>query len=82
MWIGHRSGEKIRLCGYSVWKDGEWIMMYYGEIVPLPNNVFKTGVRREINGIIKVIKLDKRFEKVFDICSVILFWLLVASAYD
>jgi hypothetical protein len=45
-------------------------------------SVFKIDVRREINGLIKELKLDMSFEKVFDICSVILFWLLVASAYD
>jgi hypothetical protein len=42
----------------------------------------KTDVRRKINGLIKELKLDMSFEELFDICSVILFWLLVASAYD
>jgi len=46
--------------------------------MPLAVSAFKTEVRREINGLIK----DMSFEKVFDICSVIIFWLLVASAYD
>jgi hypothetical protein len=44
--------------------------------------VFKTEVRKEINGLIKELKLDMSFVKVFDICSGILFWLFVVSAYD
>jgi len=43
---------------------------------------FKTEARREINGLIKELIFDINFEKVFVICSMVLFWLLVASAYD
>jgi hypothetical protein len=37
--------------------------------MPLAFSVFRTDVRREINGLIKELKLDMSFEKVFDICS-------------
>jgi len=50
--------------------------------MPFAVSVFKTEVRREINGLIKELNLDISFENVIDICSVILFWLSVASAYD
>jgi hypothetical protein len=50
--------------------------------MPLAISVFNTELRREINRLIKELKSDMSFEKVFDICSVILFWLLVASTYS
>lgn len=50
--------------------------------MPLATSAFKAEVRREINGLIKELKLDMNFGKVIDICSVIIFWLLVASAND
>ena len=61
----------MRRCAIVLW-----------EIMVLAISVFNTVVRRKINGLIKELKLVMSFEKVFDICSVILSWLLVASAYD
>jgi len=57
------------------------VQWYYGEIISLAISVFKTEVRRGINGLIKEFKLDMSFEKVFDICSMILFWLLVNGGF-
>jgi len=56
----------------------------YGEIMPLvASTYFRTKDRREINGLINAFRVDiMKFEKVFGICSVFAFWLLIASAYD
>lgn len=44
--------------------------------------VFITAGRREMKGLINTFKFEMKCERVSEICSVCVFWLLVVLAYD
>lgn len=48
----------------------------------MPFAAFKTEEIREINELNNELRIVMKFEKELKICSIFIFWLLVASAYD